>query len=404
MTTLKNCKYKYNVGEVVNNLLITASYTVKTTRRNGAIRNIKWYKYSCTKCPHIGEIRESHVDRGQGCAVCRGNMTCVEGVNDIATTNPEYVMFFVDEKQARRVRQGSNKKVPMKCPHCGDTKDMTPYTLVRNGYGCTKCGDGISYPQKVMRCLLNLLEIDHIIEYSPQWELLGNRRYDFFIPSLNTIIETHGRQHYEDFPNWTHKGYKEQQINDREKESIALDNGVEHYIALDCSISSIEWIKQSILTSVLPTLVNIDDIDWQEIDRQSMGSKRLEVVELWNHMGGAMGSIKTTDIAQLVGVHRKTVGEYLRWGAKLGLCIYNGKDSQRMAAQNYSPSNKQGVVILKDGVELGRFESRAELANKSEALFGVKLIASKIGDVCNGKRQTHKGYNFKNITEDNHEN
>lgn len=398
-TMAKRPRYKYSVGEVVNNLLITSPYVVKTTRKDGTTRNIKWYKYSCAKCPHIGEIRETHLDRGQGCSVCKGNMTCVQGVNDIATTNPECVVYFVDKELAHKVRRGSNKKVAMKCPHCEDTKNITPFTLVRYGYGCTQCGDGISYPQKVVRCLLNLLEIDYVIEYSPQWETLNGRRYDFFIPSLNMIIETHGKQHYEDSISWINKTYEETQANDKEKEVIALRNGVKQYVTLDCSVSSIEWIRQSILTSSLISFINVDNIDWNEIDKQSMSSKRLEVIKVWNQMGGNEGLVKTTEIAQFVGVHRKTVGEYLNWGAKLGLCKYNGKESQRMAILGKTPPNRQKVAIFKDGVELGRFNSRAELARKSEALFGVKLFASKIGDVCNGNRKTHKGYTFKNTKE-----
>ena len=44
---------------------------------------------------------------------------------------------------------------------------------------------------------------------------------------------------------------------------------------------------------------------------------------------------------------------------------------------------------------LGEYQSASWLARNSEELFGVKLTRSKIGETCNGKRKTHKGYIFK---------
>lgn len=55
------------------------------------------------------------------------------------------------------------------------------------------------------------------------------------------------------------------------------------------------------------------------------------------------------------------------------------------------------VEIFKDGNSLGIFSSASELERKSEKLFGVKLLSSKISTVCTGKRKFHKGYTFKHV-------
>ena len=55
--------------------------------------------------------------------------------------------------------------------------------------------------------LLKFCDIDFIQEKSFDWDVEKyKRRYDFYIPSLNTIIELNGKQHYEPviFGDFTH--------------------------------------------------------------------------------------------------------------------------------------------------------------------------------------------------------
>lgn len=55
------------------------------------------------------------------------------------------------------------------------------------------------------------------------------------------------------------------------------------------------------------------------------------------------------------------------------------------------------VEVFKGSISLGIFESCAELERQSEERFGVKLLNSKISQVCLGKKSQYKGFAFKYI-------
>ena len=93
-----------------------------------------------------------------------------------------------------------------------------------------------------------------------------NKRYDFYVPILNCIIEAHGMQHYKD-SSWSTVQF--QQENDALKENLALSNGIVNYIQLDCRTSNMEYIKQSILSNgKMNELFDLMKIDWDKIDKE----------------------------------------------------------------------------------------------------------------------------------------
>ena len=127
-----------------------------------------------------------------GCSCCNGAIV-VPGINDIATTDPWMIKYLVDPEDAYKYTRSSAKKVKVKCPYCGRVKDksITLNKLHRNQSVSCSCNDGISYPNKLMFNLLEQLEVEFETEYSPDW--IGNRKYDFYIPSMKLIIEMDGR-------------------------------------------------------------------------------------------------------------------------------------------------------------------------------------------------------------------
>ena len=58
-------------------------------------------------------------------------------------------------------------------------------------------------------------------EYKPYWS--QNKRYDFLIPEMNTIIELDGRQHFVQVKNW--QSPDSTQSNDIQKMKNANENG-----------------------------------------------------------------------------------------------------------------------------------------------------------------------------------
>ena len=83
----------------------------------------KYYKYKCNKCScDEGWIEESSLlNLKTGCSCCYGR-TVEKGINDISTTNPEMVKYFVNIEDAYTHTYCSNDKVLMKCPNCNNEK------------------------------------------------------------------------------------------------------------------------------------------------------------------------------------------------------------------------------------------------------------------------------------------
>ena len=185
-----NGNFKVEINSTFNNNKRNLIIIDREYRKDKNGHNRKYYKYKCNKCGWSeGWIEEAHLLEGKGCACCNGKIV-VKGINDIATTNPELIKYFTNKKDPYEYTRNSAKDVKIKCPDCGYEKHMKITTLYTYGFGCTKCGDGISYPNKFIINLLKQLNVDFKTEYSPDW--VNGRRYDAYVPSLSLIIEMDG--------------------------------------------------------------------------------------------------------------------------------------------------------------------------------------------------------------------
>jgi len=296
----------------------------------------------------------------------------------IAETNPSLIKYFVNLADTKKYSAYSNKKVPMKCPDCGFEKNMKITTLTRQGFSCSKCGDGISYPEKFFFNVLEQLEIEFLMQLTKTtFEWCGNYRYDFYIPYLNIIIETHGKQHYEKsgFP----ISLEVEQENDKNKYELALKNDIkkEKYIIIDCRESDLEFIKNSILMSELGKLFNLSNIDWLKCNEYACGNLMKTVCDMWtNNIQNA------ANISHSLKLHISTVKTYLKQGNKLGWCNYNGKEQMLISSRKLSIS----IICITTG-EI--FQSITQAFNKYNISIG------NIVKCCQGKRN-YCGKNPKN--------
>ena len=92
----------------------------------------------------------------------------------------------------------SKKKVWIKCQECGNEKLIAFNNFINRGISCSKCGDGISFPNKICFNMLQQLNIDFISEYNPDW--IKPKRYDFYFELNNEkyILEMDGGFHTQD--------------------------------------------------------------------------------------------------------------------------------------------------------------------------------------------------------------
>ncbi|XZH34353.1 zinc-ribbon domain-containing protein (plasmid) [Clostridium perfringens] len=353
-------------------------------------------RHNCEKCNnHEWEVDPHSLLRKHGCPVCSGRIAKL-GVNTIWDTNKWMVDLGVSEEDAKKYTHSSSKTIMVRCPDCGREKKI----IISNLYICKSifcsCGDGKSYPEKFVMGLLEQLEVDFETEYSPSW--IDNKRYDFYIKDLNCIIETHGEQHYKEKLRRVKESrtLQEEQVNDKFKKEIALKNGVKYYITLDCRESNLEWIKKSIINSELNDLFNLSIINWTGCAEFANKNIIKEVCDYWN--SGVKSTIK---IGEKFNIHCGTVTRHLKKGTKLGWCDYNAKEVMKRIGKQNGGYNKKEVEIFKNGKSLGFFESCTEIQRQSEELFGVKLLRSKISQVCNNKKPQYKGFTFKYVEENN---
>ena len=335
------------------------------TSKSSGINN-KGYWFKCLKHPeHGSELKRiNNFTKGE-----LGSINCIK-CTKIAITHPEIVKHLVNKEDALKYSIGTTELILIKCAICGHEKLILPRSFVRCGLGCPKCSDGI-YPEKFVFSLLDQLQIGFIVQLSKKtlsW--CKKYKYDNYLKAENCIIETHGGQHYKEAKNWG-MSLNEIQENDKNKKQLALQNGIKNYAIIDCRKSELEWIKNSIMESELPTLLNFkeEDIDWLKCHEYGCSSIIKEACDLWDS-----GIRSTLLIAYELKIHRKTITICLKQGAKLGWCDYNPKDEQSKNGKKPQGHGNKQVICLTTG-EI--FESQADAGRKYNVSQGSICICCK---------------------------
>lgn len=353
--------YYYDVGDQVK----TNKGTIEILEQI-RIRDRRGYRYRCLKDNNIDKISEYDLKNGQGCNVC-SNTKVMQGINDISTTHPHLMDFFVNIEHSYTVSHGSAKEVTLKCVECGFLKERRVVDLVNNGFACPICSDSISYPEKFLGSLLSQLNIEYKQQFSSEWS--KGKKYDFYIEP-DIIIETHGEQHY--FNSFKHIGGKslnDERENDKLKEKLAKMNGIDNYIVIDCRKSELEWIKKNVLNSDLNSIYELSNVNWLECHETACKSLVKEVSDLWNK-----GYDSPNKIAFEINLHDSTVRKYLKRGRELG---WNNYDETKTLEPVYKSRRKK--IICLNTLEI--FDYSKEIEEK----YGVKN--SFVNAVCNGKNK-----------------
>jgi|GEM_PF-632173 len=281
----------------------------------------KMLAYRCNKCGYIKEnIRENSVAHGTGCPVCNGKIV-KKGVNDIPSNEPWMISYFPGGvEEAELYTPNSGRHVRMICPYCGKLSDHTIAisTLHRtHSIGCP-CNDGISFPEKF---LFNFFQTINVVQYIRQvsakdlaW--CGRYRYDGMFRKNGElyIIEAHGIQHFEPTGNKSlaHIELYSTKENDRQKKLLANQNGIsdKNYIVLDCRKSTLVYLKKSILSSPLASILELDgmEIDWEYIFVKSLAPLPRRILDY----AQIHPYTSTKDIAKLFGVNSNYPAKILK--------------------------------------------------------------------------------------------
>lgn len=336
----------------------------------------------CNKCKQVYQVSPATIFYGtyKGCPCCRGEII-KKGFNTLGDLRPDLIKYFEYESDAYKFAPHSNQKVCLVCPDCGERKTMTVNDLVNRGFSCKICGDGVSYPNKVLRAFLKVFstEMDNF-ESEKSFDWSNNRQYDgYFVKNgKEYIIEMQGGQHYKDA--WITK--EETQSIDEEKKILAKKHGLD-IIYINCYKSDFDYIKDNINNSILGQMFQITEEQWVEIGKLSSGSLVKKVVELYE-----MG-LSQQQISKELGIHHQVVRKYLKRASKAGLCSYQ--------ASVYSEPQLIRVYN-KDGQLKGEASSYRDMVRLMKTM-GEEINVTGLKPHCQNGKPYH-GYYFVFVKDD----
>lgn len=359
----------------------------------------------------------------------------VKGKTDLWTTAPHFANLLLYPEHGYNLSLESHKKDYFICPNCGEKIYRIVRSVTKYGLRCPICSDGISYPEKFVANLLKQLEINYIHDNPLEWS--NNKRYDFYIEELSLIIEAHGGQHYleKKFFNNNHN-YTEKE-NDKYKKELAIQNGIRHYVELDCRYSDFKYIKKSVLNSKLNEFFDLSLVDWNLLSKDCLKSKVIEVCESYNSGINNIGKL-----SELFGLDNSTIIDYLKRCNEVGLCEYTtnplheraiicvdtGKiydtlkyvalDGFNMSQVCECCNNKEGVYTAGgyNWCFLDEYNPETYIMKTPTIDVSIKRVLwvetgkvyekltcckedgfnpSAVSAICNGKREKHKGQHFK---------
>jgi hypothetical protein len=366
-----------NKGYLLNEF--SAKNIKKPNQLSYGTKTVVWW--NCPKCQNEYDMDVKQRTMGRNCPYCCVPIKRINETNNLWKTHPHIAELIKDTEVGNKVTWGSHNKVEFCCSDCGYEQQKTISKVAALGkLSCSKCGDGLSYPEKFIFNILEQLKINFETQKIFEWS--KNKRYDFYIPS-NIIIEAHGMQHY--VSTGFDRTLEDEIKNDQYKLTLAKENNMKYFV-IDCRESTLDFIKNSILNSDFSKIYNLDKINWQKAHEFAFKTNLVkESCDLWNS-----GVESVVEIGKLLKLSRGTIVRYLKLGAELSWCNYDpievGKKSSRI---NGSISNKEIVQLNKDdGNYIKTWNSSHEAARE------LSISQGNISYVCIGKRNHTGGYRW----------
>jgi len=343
----------------------------------------------CTIHDYVFQKKAYTLLHGCGCPVCSKNII-LKGVNDVNTTHSHISKYLVNISDGDRLHINSKEKVNVKCVYCGHKKLSSLSDLNKYGVSCPICGDKISYPNKFIRNIFEQLGVEYTSEKIFEWNDKNKKRlYDIYLPDTNTIIEVNGDFHYKEC-HFYNQYYEKVKENDKYKKRIAIQNGISKYIKIDCSKSSIEYIKNSVLSSEIASMFDLSIIDWLMCHEKSLNNTTKDICDAWN-----TGIKNTSDLANIFKLNKNTIVRHLKKGAQIGWCLYNSKEElKKNGAKNSKKYRAKKIRCVEYDMV---FNSLSDCSRYFKETYGLNVTATGISSIKNGKNKTHCGLHFEYV-------
>lgn len=336
--------YRYEVGDIVE-FSESKFKILKQLQLYGKDVNKTGYQIECLNCGYIHDKRQSSLDLERGCACCTGRIT-VKGINNANYLYPHIKQYLVNESDGDVLTPyDAHKPIKTKCPNCNYINDKSRMFMLCKEFKCTQCMSG----SRGERVVSNMLK-NGGYEYEPQFTI-KSYFYDFYIPSLNMLLEVDGEQHRQEVNHFKTTLEKQLEI-DRKKEELA--------VLLGYNFKRIEVDTYEDIKSIAEKLYFID-FDKNNLYDYLLDNQLMEFVELYNN------GIPMNKIEKIIKKHKARVTYLAKLASTLGLIEYDKDDSK------YRHSVRK-IKCVTTGEE---FNSISEAQNKYNA--------HNIGRVCRGQ-------------------
>ena len=346
--------------------------------------------FRCRTCNNEWYGTASYILSGRICPKCaKYNATgyATKGANDIATERPDLVKYFLNIDDAYLYRKMSGEKVKLKCPDCGNVKEQFIYNLTQQGFSCPICSDKISYPNKFGRAFVEQLPVTNIdTEFTSDWT--KKFRYDIYFEYDNCkyILEMDGMWHSEDNSLSGQTAEKTKSI-DLIKDNLATEHGIK-IIRIDCAKSRKNYIKESIINSVLSSIFDLSNIDWEKCDNRAQGNTHKYICDYYNsHPDKAFAQI-----ARDLHISRDTVSRSLRKGNEFGWCVLDKEQMDKNRRKANGEDKCIPVEVYTDDMKLlYKFPSVRECCKKMKKIYDTFFSEAQ---VCRSRGNLYKGFRF----------
>lgn len=339
-------KFGYGNPYTINNINIwliknNISATLVSDKFINATEHLNW---KCLKCNSVFPTSWNKIQQFKLCPYCCPSPRKVNHTNSIRTVNNELIKYFKNESDCDNHTSHSNKKVDLICPNCKCEKPMVINTFVSKGFSCPICSDGISIPEKFGIYLLKQLNISFETQKVFNWA--KDKRYDFYIPSLDVMIESHGNAHYSynGFSTFTGGKTLEEEIsNDTKKLELALLHNIEldNYIVIDCRKSEFEFLKFNYVKS-LENHFDLSSVNWDKVWEDCQKSIVPLIWDAWNNKNT---EDTTLTISSIFCISKMSVVRYLKIGTLLGRCYYSTKEEMIKNGKRNGKMNLKNQTI-----------------------------------------------------------
>ena len=127
----------------------------------------------------------------------------------------------------------TTKNLCVVCSSCGSVFITSLYAYTKhNGQRCPTCSQSESHGEYIIRNFLDMYRIENIPQYRfDDCKYKSTLPFDFYIPSMNTIIEYDGEFHYfpieiDGSPEQAKKRFEETKLRDEIKNNYCKQNGI----------------------------------------------------------------------------------------------------------------------------------------------------------------------------------